>query len=407
MTRASILIGLIASIGVFTTFTTPAFAEFESRNESSDKGTGELLQVKIALGSNNIRCAGEEEEEAGASVGWSIKAEGKEVKKASGIGLKVEKWGQCIDTIGSEQEKTKISECEMEMTQPGKEVQVKGKIVKTCTIDIDESCELKIGTQQVKLFELNTAGGSLEGEKEKAGESTGVSLEISGMTVEAPKACSSLGIKGNSAATLEGVVVLQQAQNPAPALTFRKTGGGVFNAGGGSNQGAIAPYFEFRSTGGPSAWLCTKGKFTGTIAATGPSIETTPEYEECEETRANSMLVAAVDVTGCTYEYRMDGRDGAVYTGTELLKGTTCEIKLALVECSFIIKNQPAPVFLIHFENLPGGKMVVLYLRTGPLKYKTGANVTRCNGTFGVNEDRANGFSFGSYILNEVGTPPA
>jgi hypothetical protein len=62
MMRAKISIGLAILCGACAAFAAPAFAEFESQAKGSDKGVGEVLQIKIHEGTNSIICEAEEED---------------------------------------------------------------------------------------------------------------------------------------------------------------------------------------------------------------------------------------------------------------------------------------------------------------------------------------------------------
>ncbi len=216
MTRAKILTGLTV-VGLLLTSATPAFAEFESKNGSSNQGKGEVYGAAFEGGGARITCeAPEEEEEEASRAAWAVAGkEGKSQKKGPNLQVKIETWGECqTKASGLKEAETKLSACEMELKQTEEQTKAPVKIVNTCTIKVG-TCEVKINSQEPKALELSSGGGNAE--------NTQLIPAVSGMVWEVNSGCASLGIEASKAVAFAGAAELDLVEdNP---LAYQSKGG--------------------------------------------------------------------------------------------------------------------------------------------------------------------------------------
>jgi hypothetical protein len=209
MTRTKTLLGLTLLLGALLISAAPAFAEFESKNGSSNQGKGEIYEATLEGGGARVSC---QAEEGVSKAEWTVEnSEGKAQKKGPDLQVNVAGWGECqTKASGLKAVATKISACEMAVKQATEETTVPLKIVKACTITVS-SCEIKIGSQEPKGTELETTGSNAE--------NTRLTAAVSGMVWEVSSGCAALGVAASKAVSFTGSAGLSSVEENTLAYT--------------------------------------------------------------------------------------------------------------------------------------------------------------------------------------------
>jgi hypothetical protein len=340
--RAKALMGLAVAIGTLLGSAAPAFAEFESKNGSSNQGKGEIYQAVVEGGGARITCESPEEE-ASSKVGWTVEnQEGKTQKKGTNLEIKAANWGKCQTKASALKEaQTKLSACEMEVKQAEEESKIPVKIAKACTIKVS-GCEIKIGSQEPKALEVATGGGDAE--------NTRLILALSGIAWEVNSECASLGIEASKAVSIVGTGELDSVEESVPEYQSK---GGKFT----DKQTKIILGGE-KETESVGSINCEEAAYTLGSKGRSTTLPVTPELLKCKAVFGKEAPKTVKVSNECKEGLQLDQPErfeeeegpGLYRSKITLLKG--CKVTLEAAACTIKIAGEGEALPWAYYTSL-------------------------------------------------------
>lgn len=214
--RMTQVFGLLTVAAMLAVSASPAFAEFTSHSKSTE-GSKTRFALNIEEIGATINCGSLE-----SGPTWQIRKGGKAAEVGSALGLKFKSLAKCVLEY-KEGGKTKevnatSSECEWEISEPGKENAVALTAISTCTVkpELAKACEVKIEPKENKSREAVALFDT--GEKS---ESLDLNIDLTKVTVTAAgEGCTAAGIKSTAAAKVSGAMEVEQVQPGMAATQF-------------------------------------------------------------------------------------------------------------------------------------------------------------------------------------------